>query len=47
MALGTAAAVTGRQRVLVFDGGYHGGVLYFVGGGIPVNVPHRLGAGPL
>jgi len=41
MALGTAAAVTGRRSVLVFDGGYHGGVLYFRDGGIPTNVPYR------
>ena len=41
MALGTAVAVTGCRSILVFDGGYHGGVLYFVNGGIPVNVPHR------
>jgi len=40
MALGTAAAVTGQWSVLVFDGGYHGGVLYFGGGGIPINVPY-------
>ena len=39
MALGTATAITGRKRVLVFDGGYHGGVLYFGGGGIPINAP--------
>ena len=41
MALGTAVAVTGRRSVLVFENGYHGGVLYFVNGGIPINVPHR------
>jgi glutamate-1-semialdehyde 2,1-aminomutase len=40
MALGTAAAVTGRRSMMVFDGGYHGGVLYFGGGGIPINVPY-------
>src|SRR5882757_7828608 len=26
--------------VMVFHGGYHGGVLYFVTGGSPVNVPY-------
>ena len=41
MALATATAVTGRRSVLVFENGYHGGVLYFIGGGIPTNVPHR------
>ena len=41
MALATATAVTGRRGVLVFEGGYHGGVLYFVNGGIPINLPHR------
>ena len=41
MALATATAVTGRTGVLVFENGYHGGVLYFIGGGIPINVPHR------
>lgn len=41
MALGTATAMTGRSSVLVFDGSYHGGVLSFGGGGIPINVPHR------
>jgi glutamate-1-semialdehyde 2,1-aminomutase len=38
-ALMTARAVTGRDRVMVFDGGYHGGVLYFSHGGIPINLP--------
>ncbi len=41
MALATATAVTGRRSVLVFENGYHGGVLYFIGGSIPTNVPHR------
>ena len=40
MALATATAHTGRRKVLVFKGGYHGGVLAFAGGGSPVNVPH-------
>ncbi|MFZ0173605.1 MAG: aminotransferase class III-fold pyridoxal phosphate-dependent enzyme, partial [Acidimicrobiales bacterium] len=40
MALGTAAAMTGRPSVMVFNGGYHGGVLAFAGGGSPVNVPY-------
>ncbi|MFT3779838.1 MAG: aminotransferase class III-fold pyridoxal phosphate-dependent enzyme [Ottowia sp.] len=41
MALATACAHTGRRKVLVFKGGYHGGVLAFAGGGSPVNVPHE------
>ena len=40
MALAVATAHTGRRKVLVFDGAYHGGVLAFGGGGSPVNVPH-------
>ncbi len=42
MALATAIAATGRRGVLVFGGGYHGGVLTFAGG-VPsaVNVPHE------
>lgn len=38
-ALMTAQAHTGRKKVMVFDGGYHGGVLYFGYGGIPINLP--------
>lgn len=41
MALATATAFTGRRKVLVFRGGYHGGVLAFGQGGSPVNVPHE------
>ena len=40
MALASACAHTRRRKVLVFKGGYHGGVLAFAGGGSPVNVPH-------
>lgn len=40
LALAVATAVTGRQKVLVFDGGYHGSLLSFGNGGSPVNVPH-------
>lgn len=41
MAVATAIAATGRRKVLVFDGGYHGGILYFGGGGTPINAPHH------
>lgn len=40
MALALACAVTGRGKVLVFDGAYHGGVFYFAGGGSPINAPY-------
>lgn len=40
LAIATALVVSGRRKVLVFEGGYHGGVLYFGGGGIPINAPH-------
>ncbi len=40
LAIATATAVTGRSRVMVFEGGYHGGVLYFAGAGIPINAPY-------
>lgn len=39
MALVTARAVTGREAIVVFEGGYHGGVLKFAKGGSPLNVP--------
>ena len=40
MAIGLARAVTGREKVLVFEGAYHGGVLFFKEGESgPVNAP--------
>jgi glutamate-1-semialdehyde 2,1-aminomutase len=39
MALALARATTGREKIVVFDGGYHGGVLYFHHGGSPLNFP--------
>lgn len=39
MAIGAARAATGRSDVMVFDGCYHGGVLYFAHGSSPVNAP--------
>ncbi|QIG42110.1 aminotransferase class III-fold pyridoxal phosphate-dependent enzyme [Nocardioides anomalus] len=40
MALALAVATTGRPEVLVFRGGYHGGVLTFGQEPSPVTVPH-------
>ncbi len=39
LAISTARYCTGRSKVLVFDGAYHGGLLYFRGGGMPLNAP--------
>lgn len=39
MALVTARAVTGRDKIVVFNGGYHGGPLTFVTGAGKSNVP--------
>src|SRR5215472_5690523 len=39
MAVSAARAITGRSKVLVFAGGYHGGVFYFRGHGSPLNAP--------
>ncbi len=39
MALGLARAVTGREAVMVFEGGYHGSVLNFSGPDRRLNVP--------
>jgi glutamate-1-semialdehyde 2,1-aminomutase len=41
LALATATVHTDRRAVLVFDGAYHGSLLSFGGGGIPINVPHE------
>lgn len=40
LALSAATAHTGRRKVMVFEGAYHGGVLTFGKGPAPVNVPH-------
>lgn len=40
LAITAAKAFTRRNKVLVFKGAYHGGVLTFAGGHSPVNVPH-------
>ena len=39
MAVSLARAATGRPAIAVAVGGYHGGLLYFGGGGSPVNAP--------
>jgi glutamate-1-semialdehyde 2,1-aminomutase len=38
-AIQTARAATGKSTILTFEGGYHGGVLYFRKGGAPLNLP--------
>jgi len=41
MALAVVHAIKAdRPRVMVFDGGYHGGVFYFRHGGSPLNAPY-------
>ena len=40
MAVALARALTGRSKILVFKGGYHGGVFYFRGKGSAVNAPY-------
>ena len=39
MALGAARAHTGRDKILVFEGGYHGGVLYMAPYAERINAP--------
>ena len=39
MAVSAACAITGRRKILVFAGGYHGGVFYFRGHGSAINAP--------
>jgi glutamate-1-semialdehyde 2,1-aminomutase len=46
LALATAAAFTGRERVLVFEGAYHGSLLKFGEPRSPINVPHRFVVAP-
>ena len=40
MAIATATQATGRSKLLVFEGGYHGGVLSFAGGAAAWNAPY-------
>jgi glutamate-1-semialdehyde 2,1-aminomutase len=42
MAVSLATALSGRNKVLVFQGGYHGGVFYFRGKGSKVNAPFQF-----
>ena len=51
MAVSTARHVTKRSKVMVFRGGYHGGLLYFGakpdgGAGIPINAPFEYVIAP-
>jgi glutamate-1-semialdehyde 2,1-aminomutase len=39
LAISSACYLTKRKIVLVFDGGYHGGLLYFKDGSMPINAP--------
>jgi glutamate-1-semialdehyde 2,1-aminomutase len=45
-AITTARMFTGRSKVLVFHGGYHGGVLFFSTGGAPWNAPYPFVVAP-
>jgi glutamate-1-semialdehyde 2,1-aminomutase len=38
LALATARASTGKEAVLIFDGAYHGSILYFAHGASPLNM---------
>jgi len=42
MAIGAARAFTGRDKIMVFNGSYHGGVLYFKDNPSPVNAPYNI-----
>jgi glutamate-1-semialdehyde 2,1-aminomutase len=48
IAIAAATAHTGRRKILVFEGGYHGGVLWFPpgAGGARLNVPHEFVIAP-
>ncbi len=39
LAISVARIFTKRSKVMVFDGGYHGAVFGFAGGGSPINAP--------
>jgi glutamate-1-semialdehyde 2,1-aminomutase len=42
LAIAAAKHFTRREKVLVFKGAYHGGVLTFAAGHSPINVPHQF-----
>jgi glutamate-1-semialdehyde 2,1-aminomutase len=42
MALSAARAFTGRERIIAFRGGYHGGLLTFPSEASPVNAPYDV-----
>ncbi|HKX76376.1 MAG TPA: aminotransferase class III-fold pyridoxal phosphate-dependent enzyme [Acidimicrobiia bacterium] len=42
MAITTALTATGRRRLLVCSGAYHGGLLYFIHGSAPWNAPYNF-----
>ena len=46
LALSLARDATGRSAIMVFDGGYHGGVFYFAHGGSPLNAPFPFVVAP-
>jgi glutamate-1-semialdehyde 2,1-aminomutase len=45
-AITTARQFTGRSKILVFHGAYHGGVLFFATGGAPWNAPYPFVVAP-
>lgn len=46
MAIATAIQFTGRSKIMVFHGGYHGGLLYFASGAAPWNAPYDFVIAP-
>ena len=46
LAISLARIFTKRSKVLVFDGGYHGAVFGFAGGGSPINAPFEFVLAP-
>jgi glutamate-1-semialdehyde 2,1-aminomutase len=46
MAITTAMMATRRKKLMVFHGGYHGGVLYFASGAAPWNAPYDFVIAP-